>query len=104
MSEEQHRAILKYNGADATFLKMAEECSELSAAINKMFVAERNDDPTAHGKAYNRAIVEFADVLEAAARLKLIVDMDRVNRARTAKRNRTLGKIYESRQSQDKHE
>lgn len=97
MSEDQHKKILDYNGVDATFLKMAEECSELSAAISKMFVALKNDDPKEYSKAYSRALVEFADVLEVAARLKLIVDMECVNRARIAKRNRTLRKIYDVR-------
>ena len=95
----EHQQILDHFCKDEVLLKMVEECSELSAAICKMNIAERNDDQNEHGKAYLCVLEEFADVLEVAARMRLFLDMESVNNIRIFKRNRTLEKIYDQRKN-----
>ena len=94
MSEDQHQIILDHFGKDVVLLKMSEECSELSAAICKMIIADRNGDTNEHGKAYLCVMEEFADVLEVADRMRLFIDMESVMKMRIIKRNRTLSMIY----------
>jgi hypothetical protein len=99
MSEDQHQIILDHFGKDAVLLKMAEECNELSAAICKMNIAEKNDDTNEHGKAFLCVLEEFADVLEVSERLRLFLDMETVKNMRIFKRSRTLEKIYDQRKN-----
>lgn len=91
--EEDHKIILHHFGKDAVLLKLAEEAAELSAAICRLNVAEKNDNAEDYAEAYQEVLEEFADLLETAERGKLIVDMGYVCDMMRRKRQRTLGRI-----------
>jgi NTP pyrophosphatase (non-canonical NTP hydrolase) len=98
MSEEQHKMILDHFGEAAVMLKMAEECNELAAAICRMNIAEKNNDPKNHGEAYHEVLEEFADVLEVGERLKLFLNMESVNGIAEYKRQKTIKRIQKSKE------
>lgn len=91
--EDDHKIILHHFGKDAVLLKLAEEAAELSAAICRLNVAEKNDNTANHGDAYQEVLEEFADVLEVSERVKPFVDMGFVCDIMHRKRQRTLWRI-----------
>lgn len=93
MSDEQHQMILDHYGSTRTLLKLAEECSELSAAITKYVhcILGDEDSPALTQKVES----EMADVKEASARAELIefISAANINATEIFKRERTLAEI-----------